>query len=147
MALRRSFFLRLGLTVIAAIFCANAYRYLGTLYHSLKQPFWGLGQHPSRETLGSLTLTDEQCHATFPGLTKEIDNAVARGPFELKRLADDQPGLVQAKLVDGKVRFSRYIESAILTGNISAICRFSRTTSKPRRAFCMKPCSSYNFKI
>jgi hypothetical protein len=32
----------------------------------------------------SLSLTEEQCTAVFPGLMKEIDDAVARGPFDFE---------------------------------------------------------------
>ncbi|OBT66598.1 hypothetical protein VE03_03900 [Pseudogymnoascus sp. 23342-1-I1] len=39
------------------------------------------GQYPSEETLQSRSLTEEQCRAAFPGLLKEVDDAVARGPF------------------------------------------------------------------
>lgn len=63
-----------------------------------------LSKYPSKETTNSLFLTEHQCRATFPGLTKEIDNAVARGPFILEKQPDDYQGLVQARIKDGKVR-------------------------------------------
>jgi hypothetical protein len=61
-------------------------------------------KYPSKETTKSLSLTEQQCRATFPRLTKEIDNAVARGPFILEKKPDDYQGLVQARIKDGKVR-------------------------------------------
>ena len=56
-----------------------------------------------QEVFGNLALTEEQCRVTFPGLMKEIDDAVARGPFELKKEPDDYTGLVQLRIKDGKV--------------------------------------------
>jgi hypothetical protein len=60
-------------------------------------------QYPSKETLKSLSLTDEQCDATFPGLFREIDIAVARGPFELKKGPDVAHGSVEGRIKNGKV--------------------------------------------
>lgn len=62
-------------------------------------------QKPSADILQSLSLTEDQCRAAFPGLTKEIDDAVARGPFPLKRQPDHRTGLVQGRIKDGKVIF------------------------------------------
>jgi hypothetical protein len=39
----------------------------------------------SKPALESLSLTELQCKAMFPRLTKEIDDAVARGPLDLKK--------------------------------------------------------------
>lgn len=58
---------------------------------------------PLKETLRSRLLTEEQCAATFPGLTKEIDDAVARGPFDWEMPPDGYTGLVQVRIKDGKV--------------------------------------------
>ncbi|ESZ99550.1 DUF821 domain-containing protein [Sclerotinia borealis F-4128] len=59
-------------------------------------------QKPSADILQSLSLTEDQCVATFPGLTKEIDDAVARGSFPLKKQPDHHTGLVQ-----GRIRMER----------------------------------------
>ena len=59
--------------------------------------------YPSKETLEDLSLTEGQCRITFPGLMKEIDDAVARGPFTLKKEPDDYTGMVQLRIKDGKV--------------------------------------------
>ena len=41
---------------------------------------------------------------TFPGLTKEIDDAVARGPFVLKKSPDKRANNpTQGRIKDGKV--------------------------------------------
>lgn len=48
-------------------------------------------------------MSAEECGATFPGLTKEVDDAVARGPFELHRRPNYTVGLVQGRIEDGKV--------------------------------------------
>lgn len=58
---------------------------------------------PSKEIFESLALSENQCRTTFPGLAKEIDEAVARGPFKLEREPDDYQGLVQARIKGGKV--------------------------------------------
>ncbi|TGO17688.1 hypothetical protein BTUL_0015g00230 [Botrytis tulipae] len=60
-------------------------------------------QKPSADILQSLSLTEDQCRAAFPDLTKEIDDAVTRGPFPLKRQPDHRTGLVQGRIKDGKV--------------------------------------------
>lgn len=64
-------------------------------------------QNIPKEILQSLSLTEEQCLKNFPELIYEIELAVARGPFELKRAADDYQGLVQGRIQDGKVDKSR----------------------------------------
>ena len=51
----------------------------------------------------SLFLQEEQCRVEFPELMKEIENAIAEGPFQLRRLRDDSHGLVQGRIKDGKV--------------------------------------------
>ncbi|KAH8768815.1 glycosyl transferase family 90-domain-containing protein [Hyaloscypha finlandica] len=55
------------------------------------------------ETLKNLSLTEEQCRATFPGLMMEFDGAVARGPFKLEKEPDDYTGMVQLRIKDGKM--------------------------------------------
>lgn len=48
-------------------------------------------------------LTTNECLATFPGLTREIDEAVDRGLFQLKKMPYYTTGLVQGKIENGKV--------------------------------------------
>jgi hypothetical protein len=73
-------------------------------------------QYPYKETLENLSLTEGQCRATFPWLMKEIENAVARGPFKLKKEPDDYTGMVQLRIKDGKVglHFSLFRLSGIV---------------------------------
>lgn len=54
------------------------------------------------ELLTNLSLDEEQCKAAFPGLTKEIDDAVAEGPFTLKQTGDSGP--LQGRIKNGQVR-------------------------------------------
>lgn len=75
------------------------------------------GNYPSKEILRNLFLGEEQCRATFPGLMKEIDDVVARGPFELEKEPDDYTGMVQARIKDGKVNpacFTNWTSEATL---------------------------------
>ena len=66
-------------------------------------PEFALGTGDAREHWRSLGLTEEQCKVEFPGLEKEIDNAVAEGEFVLKKEREDVPGLIQGRIHDGKV--------------------------------------------
>ena len=54
--------------------------------------------------LNDLSLDEAQCEAYFPGLTKEIDEVVAEGPFEVKRTGDMGP--LQGRIRNGQVRHS-----------------------------------------
>lgn len=65
-------------------------------------------KYPSEDKLENRALNEEQCRAAFPGLTKEIDDAVARGPFKLDKEPPDHQGLVQGRIKNGKL----YIISA-----------------------------------
>lgn len=56
-----------------------------------------------REMFERLDMTTRECRAVFPGLTKEIEGAVERGPFELKRQPGHAVGIVQGRIEDGKV--------------------------------------------
>lgn len=53
------------------------------------------------EILNNLFLDAETCRATFPGLMKEIDDTVAKGPFKVKRSSDLGP--MQVRIRDGKI--------------------------------------------
>ncbi|KIH88132.1 hypothetical protein SPBR_07049 [Sporothrix brasiliensis 5110] len=56
---------------------------------------------PSSATLQSLSLTEKQCQAEFPGLTRSIDEIVAEGPFRLKNTGD--MGALQGRIKNGKI--------------------------------------------
>ena len=95
----------------------------------------------SKEIFENLFLTEVQCRATFPGLMKEIDDAVARGPFELKKEPDDYTGLVQLRIKDGKVFTpSVYNEngSVLLTSEIPDVYYNRRPSTKSRHGLCMR---------
>ncbi|KAJ0386712.1 hypothetical protein COL922a_003786 [Colletotrichum nupharicola] len=49
----------------------------------------------------NLHLTEEQCQETFPGLTKEIDLAVAQGPFQLN--VDDASASLLGQIKNNKL--------------------------------------------
>jgi len=54
------------------------------------------------ETLNNLSLDEEQCKASFPGLNKEIDDVVAEGPFKVKQNIASGP--LQGRIKNGQVR-------------------------------------------
>lgn len=58
-------------------------------------------QKLSSEELNNRFMTSKQCATTFPGLTKEIDDVVAKGPFTLTKTGDLGPLIARVK--DGKV--------------------------------------------
>lgn len=62
------------------------------------------------ELLEDRSLTEAQCRASFPGLLKEVDEAVARGPFTLKRSRSSLGPLI-ARIRDGQVRVAHSIHS------------------------------------
>jgi predicted ester cyclase len=66
--------------------------------------------------LNNLSLDEEQCNAYFPGLTKEIDDVVAEGPFVVKQTGDMGP--LQGRIKNGQVRHSLLLlrELLLLTG-------------------------------
>ncbi|KAL2162429.1 hypothetical protein VTH06DRAFT_7342 [Thermothelomyces fergusii] len=53
------------------------------------------------EILDNLSLDEAQCRAYFPGLTKEIDDVVAKGPFPVKQTGDLGP--LQGRIKDGQI--------------------------------------------
>ncbi|KAK3350166.1 glycosyl transferase family 90-domain-containing protein [Lasiosphaeria hispida] len=58
-------------------------------------------RHPPSELLNNLSLGEDECDAAFPGLTKEIDDTVAEGPFRVKQTGDGGP--VQGRIRDGQI--------------------------------------------
>jgi len=86
-ALRRRALVRVacfifGLVALTNFFCGVA----GFIDSFKNRSVFGLfsKHYPSKETLENLSLTEEQCRATFPGLMKEIDDAVARGSMQVE---------------------------------------------------------------
>lgn len=62
----------------------------------------------SPSLLTNLSLTEEQCNAAFPGLTREIDLAVAQGPFKVKQSGSLGP--LQGRIKNGKVCWQPVIQ-------------------------------------
>lgn len=107
MSARRRTVIRVALFALALVSFCNFYHGLNKCLQGgrLRSIFSVFSrQFPSKETQNSLFLDDGQCRATFPGLTKEIDDAVSRGPFLLEKEPDDYMGMVQARIKYGKVR-------------------------------------------
>ncbi|KAM7221305.1 AFG1-like ATPase domain containing protein [Rhypophila decipiens] len=55
----------------------------------------------SKKTLNNLSLTEKECRATFPDLTRQVDEIVAQGPFEVKHTGDNGP--LQGRIKDGQI--------------------------------------------
>jgi hypothetical protein len=67
----------------------------------------------SNDLLNNLTLTEGQCQAAFPGLMREIHDAVFEGPFTVKPTGDAGP--LQGRIKDRNVRdFMVYSVKSIL---------------------------------
>ena len=73
---------------------------------SSTRPGWQRKASPPPEILRNLSLDEEQCNAHFPGLTKEIDDVVAQGPFPVKQTGNMGP--LQGRIKDGQVRICYY---------------------------------------
>ena len=103
---RRRFFVLVACFIFSLIALVNFVHGVSSFIDSLRyRKMLGLllKYYPSKETLKNLSLTEEQCRATFPGLMMELDDAVARGPFKLEKEPDDYTGMVQLRIKDGKV--------------------------------------------
>ena len=88
--------------VVASALCLVVYYYIlsgggggGFLRSGPRSPWVtadaGVGR-PPREVLDNRSLSEEQCRAHFPGLFREIDDAVAKGP---KKADENSGGRVQ----------------------------------------------------
>ncbi|GAB1316267.1 Glycosyl transferase CAP10 domain-containing protein [Madurella fahalii] len=75
------------------------------------------------EILNNLSLDEEQCDAAFPGLTKEIDDVVAEGPFQVKQA--NGLGPLQGRIQDGQI----YIIHAQRRSDLSKEMLNSRTAA------------------
>ncbi len=60
--------------------------------------------------LQNLFLDEPQCETAFPGLTKEIKDTVAEGPFKIKQT--NNLGPLQGRIKDGRVSQALIISSA-----------------------------------
>lgn len=61
------------------------------------------GSKSTQRINSNLSLEEEQCAETFPGLTKEVEDFVEQGPFDLA-LRDGY--VLQGKIEDGQVSLS-----------------------------------------
>ncbi|KAI1380965.1 hypothetical protein F4677DRAFT_205899 [Hypoxylon crocopeplum] len=123
---------RLRQVVIVSVICLALYCFLLVPDHSLDSSRSGMTDtfsHPHSkpspdpdvgrekvpsELLNNLFLTEPQCLATFPGLTKEIDDVVAKGPFTLARNPHGLGPLV-ARIRGGKLYILSYARKADLS--------------------------------
>lgn len=80
--------------------------------HPHSNPAWM--KKPPPALLNNRFLTSSQCAAAFPGLTKEIDDVVAKGPFTLARRPHDLGPLV-ARIRDGKLYIISYARKSDLS--------------------------------
>ncbi|KAI6090532.1 hypothetical protein F4821DRAFT_19651 [Hypoxylon rubiginosum] len=109
--------------VVISVVCLALYCFLLVPEHSLNasrtvpEPFHYAGsssgsqQSPPRhppELLNNRFLTTSQCAVAFPGLTKEIDDVVAKGPFTLPRNPHTGLGPLVARVRDGKLSILSY---------------------------------------
>ncbi|ETS82278.1 hypothetical protein PFICI_07280 [Pestalotiopsis fici W106-1] len=77
----------------------------------------------SEELLNNRFLTAQQCASAFPGLTREIDDAVAKGPFVLEKSGPLGPLIAQVK--NGKL----FILHAASTRDLSRDMILHRTAT------------------
>ncbi|KAI1100957.1 hypothetical protein F4804DRAFT_317488 [Jackrogersella minutella] len=80
--------------------------------NSKSSPAWMNKPPPS--LLNNRFLTTSECAAAFPGLTKEIDDVVAKGPFTLSRRPHDLGPLV-ARIRDGRLYILSYARKSDLS--------------------------------
>ncbi|KAI0838765.1 hypothetical protein F5Y06DRAFT_287075 [Hypoxylon sp. FL0890] len=101
---------RLRQVFIISVVCLALYCFLLVPDHSLDSSRTKLPP----ALLNNRFLTSSQCAAAFPGLTKEIDDVVAKGPFTLPRRPHDLGPLV-ARIRDGKLYILSYARKSDLS--------------------------------
>ena len=74
------------------------------------------------EILSNLSLDSETCRATFPGLMKEIDDTVAKGPFRVKRSSDLGP--MQVRINKGRIYVLHAQRKRDLSREMVNVCFF-----------------------
>lgn len=75
----------------------------------------------------ALGLTGEQCKNGFPGLEREIENAVREGRFGLRKEEDDVPGSIQGRIRDGKVGLVCFHSLRMWGGGLDGVCALHGT--------------------
>ncbi|KAI1778105.1 hypothetical protein F4818DRAFT_438280 [Hypoxylon cercidicola] len=111
---------RLRQVVVVSVVCLALYCFLLVPDHSLDssrtvpETFPYAPRKPPRprehppELLDNRFLAAPQCAAAFPGLTREVDDAVARGPFALPRNARAGLGPLVARVRGGRLSILSY---------------------------------------
>ncbi|KAI0137869.1 hypothetical protein F4776DRAFT_654575 [Hypoxylon sp. NC0597] len=100
---------RLRQVFIVSVICLALYCFLLVPDHSLDS-----SRTLPPALLNNRFLTSSQCAAAFPGLTREIDDVVAKGPFTLARRPHDLGPLV-ARIRDGKLYIISYARKSDLS--------------------------------
>ena len=99
---------RFAYVVLALVVFSTFYSVSIPLKHSSdlsKTPSNSLSRLRIKPDHESLLLNEQQCQVAFPMLTKEVDDAVAAGPFQFNRSTDEYSGQTHAKIKGGKVGF------------------------------------------
>lgn len=91
------------------------------LFQSSRQPSGPHARRPFNHAHNFLDLDENTCKATFPGLTKDIDDMVSLGPFTVKQ--EPNVRYFHARIQDGQVSPPRQVSyihcsqtSVLLTG-------------------------------
>ena len=103
----RRFIYRFAALIFAFVCFHRLYESLGNCYHAVLEQYSDKlleGKHETKSGRENLGMTEQECRTTFPGLLKEVDESIRRGPFQLERASDDYMGLIQGRIADGKVR-------------------------------------------
>lgn len=99
---------RLAFTVFAFVLLYCIHYYFYPSYSCTSGCGQGVSTHGYNQgkegLLSSLLFDERQCQATFPLLTKEIDDTVAAGPFQFNRSVDGYLGQTHCRIKNGKVR-------------------------------------------
>lgn len=100
----RRLWLLLALPVVLyVIFITDIQSVRNPLRHTPKPPT--LANIPSQALYQFLNLNEDECKATFPDLTKDLDATLAQGPFTLKQAHGKGP--LQARVKDNQVGISK----------------------------------------
>ncbi|ERS95664.1 hypothetical protein HMPREF1624_07738 [Sporothrix schenckii ATCC 58251] len=90
------------------------------------------GGVPNRPLFDDLHLDEKQCRTTFPGLTKDIDDMVALGPFRIApKPADADSGPLQVRLQNGRMYIVHHegkgtLDRGFLDARMAALHQFHR---------------------
>ncbi|KAI0973599.1 glycosyl transferase family 90-domain-containing protein [Xylaria arbuscula] len=71
---------------------------------------------PTQETYHALSLSERECNAIFPDLTRDLEETIALGPFTLKQAHG--PGPLQARVKDGQLFIIHAEDESILSSEL-----------------------------